>query len=227
LKADTPPTSKGSPIGVTGMWAAAVNRGPVWRLIWRGAEASIVVRRSTFRPRASILADGVVVAQMAKPTLARPWVECQVPHSEPPIVVVLAMPRPYWYITLVFQGGVSVDDGSSLDYWRSNQPAPTDRFEQGFRGPLWGPLGALLLGGLCASVQLAAYGKASGDFWALGAAAAFLTGAGWMWATILLVRWLRAKRTWPWRLRRLIVVVATLGVPVLVVLAVQTAMSGR
>jgi len=192
-----------------------------WKVPWRGGTGVLSVERSAFRRLASIVIDGQVVAQAAKPTLENPWVECPIAADDTPIIVVQMQPQRYWNKTLVFVDGLCVDDGVALEIWRTHKPAAMDRFEQGFRGFLWGPVGIIALGVICALPQLAQFGRTSDQSWLAGAGIGFLIGAGWLSAVIALVRWLRTKRSWPWRLRRFIVGFVLLGAPVLTVLTVQ------
>lgn len=199
----------------------------MWQIPWRGGAAVLSVARSSWRRVASVLVDGEVVVETIKPTLDNPWIECQLPNTDPPIVVVQFQPQRYWYKTLVFVDGVCVDDGLTLDAWRAKKPVAMDRFEQGFRGPLWGPTAAIGLGIIFALPFLAQFVKTSNPPSLLGAVAGFMVGTGWLSAVILLVRWLRTKRSWPWRLRRSLVVFALLGVPVLLVLVAQATLPNK
>ena len=191
-------------------------------ILWRGGRARIWVERSFVHRMTSVVVDGEVVARMAKPSLQNPWVECQIPGSDRPITVVQMQPRRYWYKTVVFVDGVSIEDGFTLDAWRAHKPIPMDLFEQRFRGFLWGPLGALIVGAACSLPQLFGLTRTGDIVWAIGAAVGFLIGSGWMLVVFGLVRWLRTKRSWSWRGRSLLVGFVLLGIPVLVVAIIQS-----
>ena len=166
--------------------------------------------------------DGRQLARIARPTLEAPWVECQLPGTRPPVVVVQFQPQRYVVRTLVFLDGVSLNDGMTLEAWRLKQPLPLDRFEQAFRSRLWGPVGALLIGVVCALPGLVQFDRTAGLLWAVLAAGGFAVSTGWMLTMIAFTRWLRTRRTWSWRLRRALVLLGVmLGLPALLLLGAQ------
>ena len=203
------------------------DQGTVWHVPWHGGVGELTVQRSVLRGQVSVAVDGSVVAQMPKPTLQTPWVESGVSGASPTISVVQMQPARYWYKTRVFVDGVSIDDGFTLDDWLEHKPAGMDTFEQGFRGFLWGPAGVVIVGGACALPLLSQFARTSDPSWLVGALAGFVVGGGWVSIVLLLVRWLRTKHSWSWRVRRLIVGFALLGVPLLVVLTAQALLPSR
>ena len=193
-----------------------------WSIPWEGRTARLTVNRPLFGRYASVLVDGTPVASAAKSTLEEPWVECPLPGRGSRVLVVQVQMQKYLAKTLVFVDGLCLDDGTTLDDWRSRQPAAIDGFEQSFAGPFWGPLGALTLGLVGALPFIAQYTRTSNLFWLAWAAGAFLFGSGWMLAGMLLTRWLKTKRSWPDPLRRLMVPFVMIGLPVLAIMAIAS-----
>jgi hypothetical protein len=135
------------------------------------------------------------------------------------VEVVQVQVEKYRAKVLVFVDGVSLDDGSTLEDWRTRKPVAIDGFEQAFGGPFFGPWGALFFGVLGALPFAAEYSRTRDPSWLAGAITAFLICAGWWSAGILLIRWLKTKRCWPAPVRRLLVPCVLLGVPIAVVMA--------
>jgi hypothetical protein len=193
-----------------------------WLIPWQGGSAHLTVKRAFWSSSSALLVDGREVARTPRPTLERPWVECSVPGTNGRVVVVQLQPEAWVVWTRVFVDGLSADDGLTLDAWRLRRPMALDKFEQGFRARVWGPVGAVLVGVIAALPALIQLERTPAPIWVVMAAGGFAISAGWMWAMIRLSRWLRGKPTWPWRLRRAVVVVGVLlGVPVLILLAAQ------
>jgi hypothetical protein len=183
---------------------------------WHGGTGILTVKRPAFGKTASILVDGRVIALPARAIIANPWVECAIRGTDPELVIVQVQQERYVFRVLVFANGISLSDGSTLDASRMRKPVALDEFEQVFRPPAFGIPGAIGLGLICFLGALSGnnvdhgIGPASVVFLAL----AFAIPSGWMLLTVALVRWLRTKRSWSWRLRRMTVVGFFLGIPI-------------
>ena len=130
---------------------------------------------------------------------------------------------------LVFANGVSLGDGSTLDAWRRSKPIALDEFEQVFNPPWFGLPGAIALGIFCFLIAISGSAHQTvGAFWSLVLVLSFVFPAGWWMLVVAFIRWLRTKRTWPWRLRRLMVMALVFASPfvILVVFAVAAAAAG-
>ena len=183
---------------------------------WSGRSATLKVRLSMLGRTATLCVDGQEVTRMPEPTGERPWVQCEVPGSDPPVLVVLVM-RPDLPADIgIFIDGRSVKDGTSLEYWRRRAPRPRDKFEQawgrsyftsGLGGPVFGTLMAVpfLLGAV-------AVGNRRLLVYAVGA---YLLGTAYILTIARLIRALLARPGWPVRLRYGTVFGALFGLPLL------------
>jgi hypothetical protein len=199
---------------------------------WMGGTGRLGISRPLFGKSTRVTIDGVVVATPTRGTLADPWVECPLPGSDPQVTVVQAQLQPYVFRTLVFVDGASIDDGQTLDAWRARKPIALDGFEQTFflgtrSQKLLGPRGAILIGVVCVLPFLVALQRNPTLFWAGAAALAFVIPAGWIMQGTFFMRWLRTKRSWPWRIRNLMVAFELVGVPILIILVLQAVTSSH
>lgn len=188
---------------------------------WRRATAHLTVKSSWRTQSSSLLVDGKQIAVVPRPTRQNPWIETVLDQDEKTLVV--RAQRAAWDVdTLVFVDGLCLQDGRSLDAWRSTRPVPLDEFEASFRGLFWSPRGALLFGLAAMAPGLVELERNPNLFWIALEAGAFIAVAGWWMCVLVLIRWLRSKRAWPSRLRRLVVMlVAPFGSLVVVLLLGQ------
>ena len=193
----------------------------VWDIPWRGGSARLAVKTVAAGGQLRAYVDGIEVARTARATLDVPWVELELPGAVPSVVVAQMQVRRYSVRTMVFVSRFNIEDGLSLDSWREKSPAPIDRFEQAFMGPWFGPLGAVVVGAIAALPFLVELTRTSNPSWAPWAVGGFLLGSGWIAALAKLIHWLAQQEYWPWRLRRLVVVFAVVGLPFALVLLLQ------
>jgi hypothetical protein len=196
---------------------------------WFEGIGRLTVSRPLLGSSATVTVNDRVVATPRKATRLYPWVECPLREADPhQLVVVQLQSAPALIGTLVFVDGICLQDGGTLDSWRARQPAPMDYFEQAIRpDDFWGAKVAILLG--VGTVAFAAVGTWSptSPIWFVALAASSAVAAGWWLVVARLVRWLRTKRTWPWRLRVLSVPAVLLGLPVLIMLTLQAFAASR
>jgi hypothetical protein len=192
---------------------------------WNGDTGRLMVNRPMLGKTTTITVNNQTVVSVPKVTLQDPWIETVLPEAEPKqLVVVQVQPAPQRFGILVFVDGSCLQGGGSLDDWRAKKPAPKDRFEQALRPEAaWGMRTAVFIGVLSvlpASGLVVAHAPTDRIIW-LFLAAGFLVMAG-LWLLVgLFVRWLQTKRTWPWRLRALLVPTVPIVLIVLVVLTIQ------
>lgn len=226
--APTNATAVPGPIGPQFVGADMLAASSGRRIPWRGGTGTLTVNRPAFGKTTAIMVDGVVVATPTRAIVASPWVECPLPGSDPELMVVQVQQERYLFRVLVFANGISLGDGSTLDAWRARKPIPLDEFEQVFQPPGFGLPGAIGLGLIC---LLAGLSRMANDHqsldvsWVAVLALAFAIPAGWMMLTVGLVHWLRTKRSWPWRLRRLMVIAFLLGAPLAILGVIGAAAS--
>lgn len=193
-----------------------------WTVPWRGGQGQLSVLPLFPNRAVSVQVGGREVGRLDRPTLGAPWSECILAGSEPKIKVVeIAYPHRR-FRTLVFVDGAGIGDSRTEASWRSPAPAPMDDFESQFgTSRLFSPLGAVLAG-LCVGAPGVAVWLQRWNPLALGVAAAgFFVATFWIMVNAGLVRWLVGRRSWPSPVRRMIVVFALAGVPVLVILLAQ------
>lgn len=80
-----PVSSSGVPRFVPDDMLAADGGRPI---SWRGETGTLTVKRPSFGQTSSILVNGEVVATPSRAIIADPWVECQLPGTDPALIVV-------------------------------------------------------------------------------------------------------------------------------------------
>jgi hypothetical protein len=191
-----------------------------WNVPWKGGHGQLAVTPELLSRQSVVTVDDNVVARFRRPTLRAPWVECEMPGSEPPLKLVqIAFPRSR-YRTLIFVNGVSLTDLRSEADWRALAPKPMDDFEIGFGSSRYfGRWGAVLVGlAFGGPLMLASVLTLRPLFLAMGLVA-FAIAAGWTALNIRLISWLVPRRSWPSVLRNLLVVSSYIGIPIPVALA--------
>ena len=165
-----------------------------WAIPWHGNTSVLTIKTSLLGRSAVVFVDGVEQRRLKRPTEERPWAEIQLDQTPPTIVVAQLFQHRLVVATRVFVDGVCLDDGLSLEAWRSRRPPDVDRFDRLFRGRLMGPAGPLTIGLVCALPMLAELPRTHDAIWAAGAAGAFLIAAGWTWAMLAVADFLRTRR---------------------------------
>ncbi len=186
-------------------------KGQSWQIPYEGRSAKLELTQSIFGKTVIAALDGVEVSRWAAPTGDRPWAEHQLPDAEHEIVVALISARDDPFVMRVFVDGKDLDDGTSLESWRS-RPRPRDQFEKAFGGwwffDWYGPIAFGL-----AVASPVFIGALSGRSVALAVATPLVAVAGFVYfsAIALLVKWLIGKIEWPVMLRTAIFWFALIG----------------
>ena len=191
-----------------------------WTIPWRDGHAQLSVLPIASNRVLSVRVDGIEVARLNRPTLGSPWAECVVPNS-PIRVVQIAYPHGR-YRTTAFVNGICVEDSRTDAQWSATAPAAMDSFEGLFGTSRWfSPLGGLWFGLLFSLAFLAESSGVAAMTRLVGAVSLFILPFVWVMFNVGVIRWLIPRRSWPNGLRRLIVILTFLGVPLLGILVAQ------
>ncbi len=183
---------------------------------WVGRTATLRVVPSLLGRTASLLVDDQELARVPKPTGEQPWVQCEVPGSDPVVVVVLIARRDLPADVAVFVDGRNVRDGMSLEYCRRQAPRPQDKFEQAWGASYFSrAFSGSVFGMLMAAPFVLGAAAASNGRLLVYAAEAFVLGFGYVRIVALLIRALLGRPGWPVRLRYAVALGAVIGLPAL------------
>lgn len=91
-------------------------------------------------------------------------------------------------------------------------PPRLNDFERGFQGPLYGPKGAALFGGVCALPFISKISTTALFATVAPPVVAFIVGSGWLLGIMALIHWL-GEKPWPYRIKRRILIAAFVAGP--------------